>query len=358
MRVIPGFCVVLLMLLVGCDRGVEDVRVQQAPKLPPPPERTAMPAMTAAPGGDVHAPSAPIQWQVPQGWKQEPGSQMRFATLVVSENPRVELTVIPLAGDSGGLLANVNRWLGQIGAPAITQEDLPKVVTRLELTDGHPIDVMDLQAPETANPRQRMLAAILPHGELTWFFKLQGPHDLVTAQKPNFDAFVKTIHFGEHAPGMAAPPATAPAAAAPPAGGESATDITFTAPAGWTRDEPKPLRHVSFTISPGTEMIVSKLPAVGSGDYLGNVNRWRGQVGLPPIQQNDKQESKSVVVGGADALLFDLAGPEKRMLVAWVPKGNDWWFFKLTGPSDVIAQQQAQFDAFLKSVQFSAGEKR
>src|SRR5688500_18900519 len=47
-------------------------------------------------------------------------------------------------------------------------------------------------------PQQRMLTAILPQpgGDRTWFFKLQGPVEVVTAQKDDFDAFVRTVRFG------------------------------------------------------------------------------------------------------------------------------------------------------------------
>lgn len=68
-------------------------------------------------------------WKVPDNWKERGGSGMRFATIFVDpQNPKLELTVIPLP--SGGddepeqILANVNRWRGQVGLRPRTQANL------------------------------------------------------------------------------------------------------------------------------------------------------------------------------------------------------------------------------------------
>ena len=42
---------------------------------------------------------------------------------------------------------------------------------------------------------QRMIAAIIPHGDRTWFFKLLGPRQAVDEQEEAFDRFVRSIHF-------------------------------------------------------------------------------------------------------------------------------------------------------------------
>ena len=39
------------------------------------------------------------------------------------------------------------------------------------------------------------LGVILPHGAKTWFVKLQGDSALAEREKPNFEAFVKSIRF-------------------------------------------------------------------------------------------------------------------------------------------------------------------
>jgi hypothetical protein len=49
--------------------------------------------------------------------------------------------------------------------------------------------------------------------------------------------------------------------------------------------------------------------------------------------------------------------PKDRTLAAIVPKGEQGWFFKLTGPKDAVAAQTEAFTNFLKTVRFSADGK-
>jgi hypothetical protein len=37
--------------------------------------------------------------------------------------------------------------------------------------------------------------------------------------------------------------------------------------------------------------------------------------------------------------------------------GGQSWFVKLTGPADLVGQQQSAFEAFVKSLRFEAGKK-
>ncbi|HEY7089836.1 MAG TPA: hypothetical protein VH518_17190 [Tepidisphaeraceae bacterium] len=333
----------VVLPLLGCDRsGNDQIQVNSVPKQPAPPamQSSGMPT-AAAPMTAPESSAEPVTWKLPEGWKQSPGgSQMRYATILVNEDPKVELTVVPLSGDSGGLLANVNRWENQLGLPPSSEQDLPKVASKVEAA-GHQFDLVDLTGAQN-----RMLAASTMQDGRTWFFKMTGPAAVVEKQKANFDAFVKSVRFGgAEAPKMAQ-------------SDEAAADLSYDVPDGWTKEEPKPMRIVSFIAKTGdkqAELIVTKFPSAAAGGYLDNVNRWRGQAGLPPIQEGGQQPSKPVVVGGADGALFDFAGSEKRLLVAWVPKGQDWWFFKLAGPTDVVAQHQPAFDRFLTTVRFIPG---
>lgn len=78
----------------------------------------------------------PMTWTVPEGWKHEPGSGLRFATFRIGTDNLLELTVIGLGGEAGSLLANVNRWRNQIGLPALADADLGQVVHELSTEDA------------------------------------------------------------------------------------------------------------------------------------------------------------------------------------------------------------------------------
>lgn len=358
----------ILAMLCGCDRTDVTIREQSVPKQAPP--------MLVSAGS-----SAGMSWTVPAGWKELPPQQMRLASFAVSaDHPDVQMTIVPLPGESGGLVANINRWENQLALPPTAAADVPKLIKQIQV-EGLPVDLVDLVGPSTATPPLRTLGAILPFGGTTYYFKLSGQQDVVASQQENFVAFVRSIHFGappqekmSATPPPVAPPAPLDASKLPPGhppmpsaalSGEAGSDnLGYAAPSGWTKDEPLPLRIVSFHIGEGesrADVIVSRLPATGTGSYLDNINRWRAQVGLTPSEENDRQPVVPLIVGGIDSMQFDYVGPgnpegAKRMLLAWVPRGEDWWFFKLVGPSATVAQQKANFDAFMKSVQFESAK--
>ena len=58
---------------------------------------------------------------------------------------------------------------------------------------------------------------------------------------------------------------------------------------------------------------------------------------------------------------MDLTGPaqsgiSQRMLGVGLPHGGATWFFKMTGPADLVGKQKAAFEAFVKSVKFDGGK--
>lgn len=77
-------------------------------------------------------------WKLPEGWRQLPGSGLRYATMQFGspESP-LELTVIPLGREPGGeteyVLSNVNRWRDQLGLSPLTAAELTTETQRLEV---------------------------------------------------------------------------------------------------------------------------------------------------------------------------------------------------------------------------------
>lgn len=334
--------------LAGCDDRQADVQVYSAPKDPPKVQPVADPhADHAQAAGE----STSLTWTVPAEWKELPAQQMRVATFQINQGqPPVELTVIPLGPEAGDLLANVNRWEGQLGLPHSTQEQLEKVVKHVDVNGLH-VDVVDLTGAESQNPRQRMLAAIVPHGGRTWFFKATGPVDVVSDQKANFDAFISSLK-----------PAAAPAGedAQPPRTQVVASLSKWTTPEGWQKqEEAQPPRVVAFDVGSGeqkAEMVVTKFPPENAGGFRDNINRWRNQLGLPPLDDPNELKMQDAVVGKSfPAVVLDFenpAEPARRMVVAIASVGREFWFLKLTGPADVVAQHRDAFDAFLQSLEF------
>jgi len=102
------------------------------------------------------------------------------------------------------------------------------------------------------------------------------------------------------------------------------------------------------------DVSISKFGGAAGG--LGpNVNRWRGQLGLPPLSEAEAEKSAEMVeVGGKkDSYLVDLKGTNMRtgkpahLVAVGVPRGGETWFYKLLGDDAVVSKEK---DAFLKFV--------
>jgi hypothetical protein len=156
--------------------------------------------------------------------------------------------------------------------------------------------------------------------------------------------------------------APSPAVPAPTTAGTS--DITWTLPAGWTtQPDPSGMRKGSFLVSGAegakADMSVTAFPGDVGGD-LPNVNRWRGQVGLPPIDDATLAQTVQTINAPAGKFSFiELSGVNAaqktvRMLGAWLQQPDRRWFFKLLGDDALVTAQHDAFFAFLKSVSFAA----
>ena len=89
------------------------------------------------------------KWQLPEGWSQEPGSGMRFATLKLGD---LEFSVIssvaPSPDRTVSLLQNINRWRGQVGLPNIEKKDIDSSVRRIPTRDDLEALVIDIRSPK------------------------------------------------------------------------------------------------------------------------------------------------------------------------------------------------------------------
>src|SRR5262249_25943635 len=136
----------------------------------------------------------------------------------------------------------------------------------------------------------RMLAAIIPHGEQTWYFKLMGPARQVGEYDQAFRKFVESSRF-TGSPGQA---------------------LTWSSiPEGWQREPGGKLRYATFHLGTKEHPLELTVTALGreSGSVLDNINRWRNQLGLPAITEAEMpkqvQETKA---GDVVAKLVDMTG--------------------------------------------------
>lgn len=169
----------------------------------PPVDNPALPAghpeVSSLPGAAATAPvssEGKPQWTVPSGWKEIPGGQFLVAKFTIGEGPTpTAVNVSMSAGDGGGLLANVNRWRGQLGQAPWTDADLQKQVAEIPLTAGK-ATVVEMSGTDARTSKSAtVVGAIVPQGGQTWFYKLMGDAASVASQKEAFTQFVKGVKY-------------------------------------------------------------------------------------------------------------------------------------------------------------------
>jgi hypothetical protein len=159
-----------------------------------------------------------------------------------------------------------------------------------------PDDIEHYRAPKSepllAKPASgpvRLLVAMVPHEDQTWFFKLTGPPAEVEEQRKEFDQFLASVHFT----GKGEPP------------------VEWKVPESWRSEAGDPTRDATFRFGKdgALELAVTHFGAE-TRQLLPNVNRWRGQIGLGAIGADEvaKVTSKTTV-GGDKATLIDMTGP-------------------------------------------------
>lgn len=191
-------CIALFatLLLAGCkDRQIVTYR---APKDPPPAMPGAAPATTPGAGDSMANTAVPtgsdsLTWTAPTDWIAKAPGAMRKGSFTVkgTDGAEADLSITAFPGDTGGLLANLNRWRGQIALSPLTAGELDGVIAH---TDGQGLhfDVVDF-AGTTKGVPTRIVGAVLSRPGETWFFKLMGPDALVAGQKAAFLDFLRSV---------------------------------------------------------------------------------------------------------------------------------------------------------------------
>ena len=151
---------------------------------------------TPRPGAEETTNPAKPLWKVPSEWQEQSPGQINLAKWVVGSDSgggSAEVTVSAFPGDVGGLLANVNRWRGQVGLGNISQSDLSSHVTPVDVPGGKAM-LVDVTGSKNGQ-KARLIGAIVPREGRTWFFKLMGDEQVAEKQKSVFVKFVQTVQF-------------------------------------------------------------------------------------------------------------------------------------------------------------------
>ena len=128
-------------------------------------------------------------------------------------------------------------------------------------------------------------------------------------------------------------------------------------PAGWSVGPENSMRKATWIVSgpngSKAEIAVTVFPG-SVGGLTANVNRWRGQIGLPPAGSDEIAGSaKTVKVGGVDSQRFEMTSADGKKSVDAVMTSKDGatWFFKMNGETAAVEANATAFVAFLSASQ-------
>jgi hypothetical protein len=351
----PGATLMFLVFVTlfwGCNRREDEIKVYRLVKPSgeaEPIEKDAIASTNAPVKSTLERVPTPMgDVPVPPNWEPQPLSEMRQASfLVKGENGAVaDISLVKLGPAAGNILDNVNRWLGQLGQPPVTTEKLAGMIQKLPTPRGE-VDVVDLNGrPEDGDGTKdgRIIGAIASD-EGTSFFKMRGNAALVGAEKENFLKWIAALHAG------AGNRSTTPQLAAPMS---DKPQIKWDVPPDWSPVPASAMRYASFAApaESGAKIDISIVTFPGDGgDDLGNINRWRQQLGLPPADA-DASHIVPLKTNETTFSTIDIAGSSARTIAAWTRKDGRAWFFKLTGPSNSVEKEKPNFVKFVQSVRF------
>jgi hypothetical protein len=293
-------------------------------------------------------------WETPEGWEELGASGMRVATLKIpTDSQPLEMSVI---ASSGTLIDNVNRWRGQLQLPPIDEAALSSTVRESKAGDAK-IWLVDLTGK--ASPGGMMAPFAGGRTQPTGNAPFAGG---TGQQSPATDPAASA------SPDL--PPGHPPVAAdGGPVDSPVAAPFTFTAPDSWQPQPASGMRKAAFIVKEDdkqAQITVIDLPASAPSvaSPLENVNRWRNEIGLTPITEDQLtglvQERE---VDSKPSKYFELipnaAEPaesqaKEATIAAAVPVGDMIWFFKFRGDRDLVVAQRDQFKSFLDSIRFAS----
>lgn len=310
------------LCLGGCDD--DGVRAYRVPK-------------EAAPASSAPRESAEVAWSVPSGWVASANNPPpRVATFQVGPAGSVEVSVTKFPGEAGGLAANINRWRGQLGLEAVADAQAEEAAARMTV-GGVEIAVVRLAGGKGMD----MVGAVIRPGDgQTWFVKAVGAPGEMDAVRTQVEEFARSFRLVARA-----------TAASPAAAGVLDRLSKWTPPSNWKAEEDTTGMAAAVFSAEGAagkvRVTLTVLEGEGGGALM-NINRWRGQMGLPPIASVEDPSVERTAEGALMVRLTD-AGGEKGMAGAILPEDGRTWYFKMTGPAGAVGAERASFDAFVRA---------
>ncbi|HNQ73448.1 MAG TPA: hypothetical protein PKN95_07580 [Verrucomicrobiota bacterium] len=308
-----------------------------------------------------------VSYLAPEGWQDDGPGEMRVAgfTIKGEGDQTAQVAITPLPGMAGREALIVNMWRQQVGMPELGEAEATEQLRTVEVGDEAG-KLFEINGTSTGGTAMRIVTVMLHRGATSWFFKLQGSSPLVEAETPKFLKFLQSVKI-EAASSPELPAGHPPlvddrGTGASPAARARRDGPTWTVPGGWREIDGGQFLFAKFVIADpaGNQAAVNVSTSAGDGGGLiANVNRWRGQLGLPAWSAAEvEQQAQKIATDAGPATLIEMRGADAQppkptlTIAAVVPQNHATWFYKLMGDEKVVLAQKEAFLTFVKGVQY------
>lgn len=161
------------------------------------------------------------------------------------------------------LLVLIVGFTGCSETPEIRQYSISK--ERSDLGSIGMTDLPSRRKVQSETRETRMFVAIAERESATWFFKVTGTPKQVASKENEWTGILKTIQFSDN------------------------DQPVWVLPGNWQQKPASGMRFATLqSVDPPESMVEISISQLGpSQNLLANVNRWRQQLGLPPINESE-----------------------------------------------------------------------
>ena len=173
----------ILLFCVSCDNN--DIKTYRVAKAPVNTKSVQPPTIT----------DNELKWDLPKSWSVSSGSSMRLASYNVPHSSGVgDLSVMILAGDGGGVEANINRWRGQIN---LSPQTSFQINSQSESRKNSLADYQIFTLINEDNSNKAFMCAIMPLDDRTVFVKLSINTNGINQIKDDFIYFCDSFRLSD-----------------------------------------------------------------------------------------------------------------------------------------------------------------
>lgn len=144
--------------------------------------------------------------------------------------------------------------------------------------------------------------------------------------------------------------------------------LIWTTPEGWNFLPATEFRQINFDFGPKREgeCYLTLLPVSSGGGMLENLNRWRKQMSLEALTQEQADALPTKQIFGRPVPMLDISGtyvagsgpmmqagaprPDYRLMGLIFEAPGTLFTIKLTGPAALVAENLSKFDQFCNSL--------